>query len=184
MNRVVITGIGIVSPVGSGSEQFWTNLTEGKSGIGPITLFDASSFPVRIGGEVKDFSIKNVIKIFPGAENIRDRKVFLALAAASEALENAFKEGESKKIKSTYFTISVFKKGTIHLVFNDENIRRRFNIIACKHKNWLPQDYGSKKFSSMSAEEQAVAESFEGKESYKRNINQIGFAKKNVKFLS
>jgi hypothetical protein len=101
-----------------------------------------------------------------------------------EALENAFKDGESKKIKSTYFTISVFKKGTIHLVFNDENIRRRFNIIACKHKKWLPQDYGSKKFSSMSKEEQAVAESFEGKESYNRNLNQIGFAKKNVKFLS
>lgn len=101
-----------------------------------------------------------------------------------EALENAFKDGESKKIKSTYFTISVFKKGTIHLIFNDENIRRRFNIIACKHKNWLPQDYGSKKFSSMNKEEQAVAESFEGKESYSKNINQIGFAKKNVKFLS
>ena len=55
MNRVVITGIGVVSPVGIGREAFWSSLTAGRSGIGPITLFDASTFPVRIGGEVKGF---------------------------------------------------------------------------------------------------------------------------------
>jgi 3-oxoacyl-[acyl-carrier-protein] synthase II len=46
MKRVVITGIGIVSPVGIGREAFWSDLTAGRSGIGPITLFDASAFPV------------------------------------------------------------------------------------------------------------------------------------------
>ncbi|MHC4647170.1 MAG: beta-ketoacyl synthase N-terminal-like domain-containing protein, partial [Planctomycetota bacterium] len=55
MNRVVITGIGVVSPVGVGRDAFWANLVAGESGIGVITLFDASSFPVRIGGEVRDF---------------------------------------------------------------------------------------------------------------------------------
>ena len=86
MNRVVITGLGVISPVGNNREQFWTNLTHGLPGIGPITLFDASSFPVRIGGEVKDFEIKNMKKEYPAAENIRDRKVFLALAAADEVI--------------------------------------------------------------------------------------------------
>lgn len=89
MNRVVITGIGVVSPVGIGQEQFLANLTNGKSGIGPITLFDASSFPIRIGGEVKDFDSQTVISEFPISENIRDRKVLLGLSAASEALTDA-----------------------------------------------------------------------------------------------
>ena len=56
MRRVVITGIGIVSPIGIGVEENWKALREGRSGVGPITHFDASSLPSRIAGEVKDFS--------------------------------------------------------------------------------------------------------------------------------
>ncbi|HPS55710.1 MAG TPA: beta-ketoacyl-[acyl-carrier-protein] synthase family protein, partial [Sedimentisphaerales bacterium] len=89
MNRVVITGIGVVSPVGIGQEQFWTNLTGGISGIGPITLFDASSLPICIGGEVKNFNIQSVIDEFPCSESMRDRKVLLGLSAAKEALADA-----------------------------------------------------------------------------------------------
>lgn len=55
MTRVVITGLGIISPIGIGKEIFWQNLVAGKSGIGPITLFDATNFNSRIAGEVKDF---------------------------------------------------------------------------------------------------------------------------------
>lgn len=51
--RVVITGLGVVSPVGTGVEKFWNSLLEGKSGIAPITRFDAADFPVKIAGEVK-----------------------------------------------------------------------------------------------------------------------------------
>ncbi len=85
MNRVVITGLGVVSPVGSGHNEFWSNLTTGQSGIGPITLFDASHFPVRIGGEVKNFSSDLVLQCFPQATQVRDRKVLLGLSAAQEA---------------------------------------------------------------------------------------------------
>lgn len=53
--RVVITGLGAVSPVGIGVEAFWNGLLEGKSGINVITAFDASDFPVKIAGEVKNF---------------------------------------------------------------------------------------------------------------------------------
>ena len=67
MTRVVITGMGIVSPVGIGRETFWSSLTAGRSGIGPITLFDASSFPVRFGGEVKGFRHEPVVASFPEA---------------------------------------------------------------------------------------------------------------------
>ena len=54
-NRVVITGIGIVAPNGIGIEAFWESILAGRSGIGPITAFDASEFKSRIAGEVKDF---------------------------------------------------------------------------------------------------------------------------------
>jgi len=53
--RVVVTGIGLLSSVGSGTEECWAALREGKGGIGPITQFDAAEFACRIAGEVKDF---------------------------------------------------------------------------------------------------------------------------------
>lgn len=55
--RVAITGLGIISPVGNSVDVAWGNLLAGRSGIGPITRFDASTFPTRIGGEVKDFDV-------------------------------------------------------------------------------------------------------------------------------
>ena len=53
--RVVVTGMGAISPVGQDSDSIWRNLVAGKSGIRPITLFDASGFDVRIAGEAQDF---------------------------------------------------------------------------------------------------------------------------------
>jgi 3-oxoacyl-[acyl-carrier-protein] synthase II len=53
--RVVVTGLGLVTPLGTGVEKNWEALTAGRSGVGPITKFDASQFPVRFAGEVKDF---------------------------------------------------------------------------------------------------------------------------------
>jgi 3-oxoacyl-[acyl-carrier-protein] synthase II len=54
--RVVVTGLGIVSPVGNGVSKVWDNLLRGVNGIGPVSRFDASTLPVRIAAEVKDFS--------------------------------------------------------------------------------------------------------------------------------
>ncbi|HVQ34289.1 MAG TPA: beta-ketoacyl synthase N-terminal-like domain-containing protein, partial [Lysobacter sp.] len=53
--RVVVTGMGILSPVGNGLDSSWEGIVNGRSGIGPITHFDASAFPTRIAGEVKNF---------------------------------------------------------------------------------------------------------------------------------
>ena len=53
--RVVVTGLGIVSPLGNDLATSWDGIVNGRSGIGPITHFDASAFPTRIAGEVKDF---------------------------------------------------------------------------------------------------------------------------------
>lgn len=94
MPRVVITGLGIVSPVGNHVEVFWDNLILGTSGIGPITLFDAGGFPIRIAGEVKDLPLESVAEVFPEAATCRDRKVFFALAAASQAICDAKLSGD------------------------------------------------------------------------------------------
>ena len=92
-----------------------------------------------------------------------------------DALNSAFSEDLTRKISSTYFEISVFKKGTIHLIFKDENIRRRFNITACKGKGWLPQDYGYKPYEQLSSTEKELVGSFEDKKTYDKNIGDCSF---------
>jgi 3-oxoacyl-[acyl-carrier-protein] synthase II len=62
MRRVVITGIGVISPVGIGKSTFWEALLAGKSGIGPVTAFDSTNFAAHIGAEVRDFDAKCYIK--------------------------------------------------------------------------------------------------------------------------
>lgn len=96
----------------------------------------------------------------------------------SQAINAA--KGVSTGILSTYFSINFYQKGTIHLRFRDEDIRRRFNIEGCKGRNWLPDDYGCKPHAEMSEEEKAVVESFEGVNSYNRNIHQVGMVNKNL----
>ncbi len=56
--RVVVTGLGVVSPVGVGVKTAWDNILAGKSGIAQITKFDASAFSSTIAGEVKDFNVE------------------------------------------------------------------------------------------------------------------------------
>jgi predicted RNA methylase len=93
----------------------------------------------------------------------------------TDSLKYAFELGQNKKILSTYFEISVFKKGTIHLIFRDEDVLRRFNIVACKGKNWLPQDYGHKSFEQLSYEEQEIVKSFEDKKTYNEKVGDYTF---------
>jgi 3-oxoacyl-[acyl-carrier-protein] synthase II len=85
--RVVVTGLGLVSPVGIGVEESWSALVAGKSGIGPITLFDASTFPTRIAGEVKGFEPANYMDRKEARRN--DRFIQFALAAAEMAVKDA-----------------------------------------------------------------------------------------------
>lgn len=87
-NRVVITGMGILAPNGTGLEAFWESLLAGQSGIGPITLFDATDLKSRIAGEVKNFDPLDYIK--PEFKPKRmARHTQLAYAASMMALENA-----------------------------------------------------------------------------------------------
>ncbi|HZJ98102.1 MAG: beta-ketoacyl-ACP synthase II [Alcaligenaceae bacterium] len=81
--RVVITGLGIVSPVGNTIESAWDNLVNGRSGIGPITRFDASEFNSQIAGEVKDFDIGNYLNSKEAKQ--MDTFIHYGLAASIDA---------------------------------------------------------------------------------------------------
>ena len=82
-NRVVVTGMGVLAPNGIGLEAFWNSLVAGRSGVGPITHFDASSFKSRIAGEVKGFEPAKYL----AAKEIRrfDSFIHYGLAAAIDA---------------------------------------------------------------------------------------------------
>lgn len=85
--RVVVTGLGIMSPLGHNVEDTWDAIKAGKSGIGPITRFDASNHLVKIAAEVKNF---DPAKYMPSKEvRRRDRYQHFVLAAAAEAVKNA-----------------------------------------------------------------------------------------------
>jgi len=86
--RVVVTGMGVVTPVGNDVETFWQNLVAGRSGIGPITHFDASAFDCRIAGEVRDF---DPVAHFKTPKDVRrtDRFTHLAVGAAKSAMADA-----------------------------------------------------------------------------------------------
>ncbi|NLG75254.1 MAG: beta-ketoacyl-ACP synthase II [Xanthomonadaceae bacterium] len=85
--RVVVTGLGIVSPVGSTIETAWKNVLAGKSGIGPITRFDVSAFPVRFGGAVQGFEAEKYLS----AKDLRKMDPFMhyGFAAAADALKDS-----------------------------------------------------------------------------------------------
>ncbi|HCJ50800.1 MAG: beta-ketoacyl-ACP synthase II [Gallionella sp.] len=85
--RVVVTGLGAVTPVGVGVEATWRNIVAGKSGIGRITRFDPSAFACQVAGEVKDFDVTQYI---PAKDARRmDRFVHLGLAAGIEAFKDS-----------------------------------------------------------------------------------------------
>jgi 3-oxoacyl-[acyl-carrier-protein] synthase II len=85
--RVVITGMGLVTPLGTGVEKNWQALIEGRSGIGPVSRFDVSDFPTRIAGEVTDFHPEEFIE----KKEIKKMDLFIqyAVAAAQMAMDEA-----------------------------------------------------------------------------------------------
>jgi len=86
--RVVITGIGMVTPLGIGVEENWQRMLKGESGVGYITLFDASTFPTKIAAEIKDFDFR---KYFPndGKIEFAGRNTQFAILAADMAFKDA-----------------------------------------------------------------------------------------------
>lgn len=85
--RIVVTGIGVISPIGIGKDAYWNGLREGKSGVKPITLFDTSDLKVKVAGEISELNPKEIL----GKKGLvdLDRATKLILVASKFALEDA-----------------------------------------------------------------------------------------------
>ena len=86
--RVVITGMGVVTPVGNDLQTFWKNIKDGVSGIGQVTYYDTTEFDCTIAGEIRDF---NGVNYFKNPKDVRrtDRYTQFAVAASKMALADA-----------------------------------------------------------------------------------------------
>ena len=85
--RVVVTGMGVVSPVGSDMQTAWENLTAGYNGIGPITCFDTTNYKAKLGAEVKGF---DPLQYMDRSETLRsDKFAQYAMGAAVQAVEES-----------------------------------------------------------------------------------------------
>ena len=117
----------------------------------------------------KKFRAYNVLQKFRDIEKVFD---FLDSGRTDwpGTLDAAFRTAEeeqiTKNIDTKYFTVTVYKKGTAHLVFKDLDLLEKFNLFACQKKGWLPPTYGKKRYNDMTAEEKAVVDSFQGKAKY------------------
>src|SRR5512132_3956189 len=85
--RVVVTGVGAVTAAGHTAEETWQAMLAGRSGIGPITLFDPEPYPVRIQAEVKDFSLGT--RVDAKQQRYMNRGVTFGISAALEALADS-----------------------------------------------------------------------------------------------
>jgi 3-oxoacyl-[acyl-carrier-protein] synthase II len=90
MRRVVITGIGVISPIGVGARAFWENLLAGKVGVRRIANWDPSGFPAQVGGEVPAYKIGDYVpKSYRKATKVMARDIELAVVAADDAFKDA-----------------------------------------------------------------------------------------------
>lgn len=94
--RVVVTGIGLVTPLGHDVETVWKRLLNGESGVGRITIFDASNFPTQIAAEVKDWDVDEIGENVDDWKN-QDRHTKFAVGAGYKAMKDAGLLGEGDK---------------------------------------------------------------------------------------
>lgn len=90
-------------------------------------------------------------------------------------LRKAKEDGQTKKIKLKYFTVTFYKKGTCHIEFTNEELLKKFNIFGSQHKGWLPPSYGKKGYEEMDEEEKAVIDEFEGEQEYRKVMGNTGY---------
>jgi len=103
MKRVVVTGLGAVTPIGNNVEEFWNGIVEGKCGIDEITAFDTTNFKVKLAAEVKNLNIEEVLD--RKAAKRMDRYSQLALIASREAVKDA--KINTEEIDCTRFGVAI-----------------------------------------------------------------------------
>lgn len=123
MRRVVVTGLGGVCPIGNDIETIWKNALAGKSGVGPVTRFDATEFGCRIAAEVKDF---DVTPYMPAKEAKRfDRFIHFGIAAAFQAIKDSALEPEKENLRRIGCAVGSGIGGIPMIMDNHETLLNR-----------------------------------------------------------
>ena len=119
--RVVLTGLGALTPVGNTTEEFWSALKQGKSGIGPITKFDATGYPTRIAGEIRNFDEGQYID----KKEARRLDPYLKYAVATSVMAVEDAALDPAKVESTRFGVCIGSGiGGITTLIEGEDTRR------------------------------------------------------------
>lgn len=120
----------------------------------------------KIGAYVRPIELLGDLeKVFNYLDNGETREVDI-----TERLKEATEKQQSAKIVLKYFTVTFYKKNTVHITFTNERVLKKFNIYGSQKKGWLPKGYARRRYEEMSEEEQSVIESFEGRESYNASV--------------
>ena len=130
MEKVVITGMGTISPLGLTVEESWKNVVDGVSGVGPITLFDPARLNVHFAAEVKNFIPENYMDTKEARR--RDRFEQLGIAAAKDALASSGLE----ITESNAGRVSVLVSSA---TYSFSRGRRLFVALFRSLNNWLPK---------------------------------------------
>ena len=138
----------------------------------------------KIGGWVRPIELLGDLeKIFNYLDNGETREIDI-----SERLKEATENQQSSKIELKYFTVTFYKKQTVHITFTNERVLKKFNIFGSQKKGWLPKGYAKRNYQDMTSEERKVIDSFEGKEAYQRTVQEAKYylfdAGKSVPMLS
>ena len=125
MRRVVITGLGAVTPIGNSVQDLWESVLQGKCGIAPITHYDTEGRKVTLAGEVKDFHPEEIID--KGELRKMDAYTVFAMAAAKESMENSALQMETEDAMRCGV---IFSSGMFHSLWKNTNSsgRKLFTI--------------------------------------------------------
>jgi 3-oxoacyl-[acyl-carrier-protein] synthase II len=119
--RVVVTGLGALTPVGNTTEEYWAAITQGKSGIGPITKFDATGYPTRIAGEIRNFDETRYVD----RKEARRLDPYLKYAIATSVMAVEDAALDPAKIDATRFGVLVGSGiGGITTLIEGEDVRK------------------------------------------------------------
>jgi 3-oxoacyl-[acyl-carrier-protein] synthase II len=160
--RVVVTGVGCVTPLGTTVPELWANLKEGKSGVGYTTLFDASNFPTRIAAEVKNWSLADVGENAAEWEK-RGRHTKFAIGASKQAMDASgvsgtvdpdrfgvylgAGEGQQDFYNFSHMMIAALKNGELDLAaFIQEGLNRLDPQLELEQEPNMPAAYVATRF--------------------------------------
>ena len=137
-----------------------------KKVIIPLSAYGGWDGRLDLLYKFKD-KLQDIEKVFNYLAGIEDIEHIDLL----ETLKKAQDEGQTKKIETTYFIVDVFKKGTTHLTFKNDDLLAKFNRFGSQYKGWLPHGYGKESYNNMSKEDKKIIDSFEGKDTYEKVVS-------------